>query len=211
MSSSDGTTSEGRGAALVTIAGGTLAVVGSFLPWVSLQAPFVGTIQKSGMEGGDGVITLVIGAIALLVGIAYLTSAQLPRVVTGSPILGALGVGFVAILNYMDVSSRVGQLSTDTEGLGSGSVGVGLYSLGFAALLLLVGGVSGAGSGQIETTAPKKATRQCPFCRMNIDPEASVCPHCQRASSPWRMHEGRWWKEEGGRKSWQDNLGQWQE
>ena len=39
--------------------GGLLIVLGSFLPWLTATAPFVGTISRNGMEGGDGIITLI--------------------------------------------------------------------------------------------------------------------------------------------------------
>jgi large conductance mechanosensitive channel len=29
-----------------------------------------------------------------------------------------------------------------------------------------------------EKAPPGPLTKQCPYCRMNIDPEASRCPHC---------------------------------
>ena len=37
--------------------------------------------------------------------------------------------------------------------------------------------------------------RACPHCNVPMRPDASVCPHCQRESQPWRLHEGRWWVE----------------
>ena len=34
--------------------------------------------------------------------------------------------------------------------------------------------------------------RQCPFCKSDIRRDASVCPHCQRETEPWRLYQGRW-------------------
>jgi integrase len=47
--------------------GGALAVVGSFLPWITATAAFLGTITRSGLDGrGDGMVTLVGGLVAVL-------------------------------------------------------------------------------------------------------------------------------------------------
>ena len=37
------------------------------------------------------------------------------------------------------------------------------------------------------------SSRECPFCKESIRRDASVCPHCQRESAAWRLHEGSWW------------------
>lgn len=36
-------------------------------------------------------------------------------------------------------------------------------------------------------------TRECPFCKMEIRPDASVCPHCQRESDSWKLNDEHWW------------------
>lgn len=38
-----------------------------------------------------------------------------------------------------------------------------------------------------------KAVRECPHCKESMRRDASVCPHCQRESQAWKLHEGRWW------------------
>jgi hypothetical protein len=35
--------------------------------------------------------------------------------------------------------------------------------------------------------------RECPHCKEPMRRDASVCPHCQRESKAWKLHEGRWW------------------
>ena len=55
-------------------------------------------------------------------------------------------------------------------------------------------------------------SRECPFCREAMKAEASVCPHCQRDSDPWRFHEGRWWISRGGEWLWYDQRSRsWRE
>ena len=41
--------------------------------------------------------------------------------------------------------------------------------------------------------AAGKATRECPHCKEPMRTDASVCPHCQRESSPWKLIDGEWW------------------
>jgi hypothetical protein len=53
------TTAE-RLAGWAAIGGGALVAIGSLMPWLSITAPFVGTISKNGTDG-DGKITLVVG------------------------------------------------------------------------------------------------------------------------------------------------------
>lgn len=45
-------------------------------------------------------------------------------------------------------------------------------------------------------------TRECPFCKTEIHPDASVCPHCQRESEPWTENDGYWWKK-GASNEWE--------
>lgn len=45
-------------------------------------------------------------------------------------------------------------------------------------------------------------TRECPFCKTEIRPDASVCPHCQRESEPWTENDGYWWKK-GASNEWE--------
>src|SRR5262245_20666262 len=55
----------------VVIAAAAAIAIGSFLPWATVSAPLVGTISKSGVQGGDGIVSLVgAGVLALLAFIA---------------------------------------------------------------------------------------------------------------------------------------------
>jgi hypothetical protein len=48
--------------------------------------------------------------------------------------------------------------------------------------------------------------RECPHCKEEMRRDASVCPHCQRDSPPWQLHEGRWWVQVNGEWKWYDEL-----
>lgn len=45
-------------------------------------------------------------------------------------------------------------------------------------------------------------TRECPSCKKRMRGDASVCPHCQRESTPWTLHDGVWWR--------RDETGRWE-
>jgi hypothetical protein len=60
--------------ATVTTLGGLLIVLGSFLPWLTATAPLIGTITVNGLQGGgDGIITLALGIITVVIGILQLS------------------------------------------------------------------------------------------------------------------------------------------
>jgi hypothetical protein len=60
-------------------------------------------------------------------------------------------------------------------------------------------------------TKAKEGMRECPHCREWMKREASVCPHCQRESPAWVLHEGRLWtKDADGRDIfWDQKTGGW--
>lgn len=39
----------------------------------------------------------------------------------------------------------------------------------------------------------RETTRECPHCKEAMKRDASVCPHCQRDSQPWKWENGYWW------------------
>jgi hypothetical protein len=120
--------------------GGLLIVLGSFLPWLTATAPFVGTISKSGMEGGDGIITLILGVVTILIGVSQLTATRLPTLLQRSSIATGIITGAVAIYDYVDVQRRIEQVKEQTE-LVSASVGAGIWTLIVGAILSIVGGM----------------------------------------------------------------------
>jgi hypothetical protein len=48
--------------------------------------------------------------------------------------------------------------------------------------------------------------RVCPHCKERMRRDASACPHCQRDSQAWTLHEGRWWTNVDGTWYWLDEL-----
>ena len=113
----------------LTLGGGVLAVLGAFLPWVS-----AGFITMTGIDG-DGVFTLVFGAIAG--GLVVLRDWESGDV---------LGVGLLGVLTllvagnvFSSTGSQVGSAAIDF----SVSAGIGLYLTLVAGLLMLAGAAYG--------------------------------------------------------------------
>ena len=64
-------TAVSRSSGLLMLGGAALVVVGSFLPWITATAPFVGTVSRSLMDGGsDGVILDTLAGVVLFMGLA---------------------------------------------------------------------------------------------------------------------------------------------
>jgi hypothetical protein len=126
--------------ATMTLLGGVLIILGSFLPWLTATAPLVGTMSRNGMEGGDGVITLILGVITILIGVTQLTATNLPTLLQRSPIVTGVITGIVAIINYSSVQQRIADVREESE-LIAASVGAGIWTLFVGAVLAIVGGV----------------------------------------------------------------------
>jgi hypothetical protein len=119
---------------------GVGAVAGSFLPWASVSASFIDTVNKAGIDG-DGRVTLLLGPFVLLLGLACLgRPAGAWRVL---PVLGlalAAVITAIALINVVDVSSVVGPLNPEARVLLDTEVGVGLW-------LTLAAGMAGLAAG----------------------------------------------------------------
>jgi hypothetical protein len=122
-----------------TIVGGAMVAVGSFLPWVTASTGF-GSVSRGGMDGGDGVISVIAGGVIVLVCIAGLLGNR--AWIVG--LVAAIVAGFVGIVNLQDVQERIIGLGEYTIG----EVGIGLW--------LILGGAVVAGVGSsISATAPR--------------------------------------------------------
>jgi hypothetical protein len=72
----------------------------------------------------------------------------------------------------------------------------------FLVFLLVLGLLVGIGLALISIAETNRSlskkrlaeplTRECPHCKSQIRPDASVCPYCQRESSPWIFQAGNW-------------------
>lgn len=117
--------------------GGALIAIGSFLPWISASAPFVGTVSASGLQGGgDGIITLL-GGIAILA-LAVVAYAGRSRGIAAGALLLSVGVGVVMIFDIPMINDRINQAQT-TSSLVHGAMGAGVFATLVGAGVAVVG------------------------------------------------------------------------
>jgi hypothetical protein len=125
--------------ATMTGLGGLLIVLGSFLPWLTATVPFAGTITTNGMQGGgDGIITLALGILTILIGVAQLT-ANLPARWQMSAVVTGILTGCVAIVAYNNVQDRIETVKGQSD-LVAASVGAGIWTLFVGAAFAIAGG-----------------------------------------------------------------------
>ena len=133
----------------VTTLGGLLIVLGSFLPWLTVDPNWgLPTITYNGMERGDGIITLILGVVAIVIAARQLIGIRLPAVLQRSSIATGVIAGIVVIYDYLDfmdvdLSPRRGYAVIHEYSV---SVGSGTWILIFGAILVIVGGVLLRGS-----------------------------------------------------------------
>lgn len=126
-------------AVVAILAGAGALILGSFLPWVKASAPFLGTITKSGVEGGDGWI-LIILAIAIL-GMCWPVFTRRPLNSGAAFTISILGLLALAlgVYEWADVSARADDLGDSAPVIAT--VGAGIYVVVAGALAVIAGGV----------------------------------------------------------------------
>lgn len=130
--------------AWIAVGGGVAMIVGSFLPWITATAPFIGSFTKSGVDGGgDGMFSVALGAIVAALGLTLLkgTGRFFPKAM-GVISAGGLGL-LLAIYESNNVRDRIADVTAKSD-LIVASVGSGLYLIGAAAVAVIVAGVMAA-------------------------------------------------------------------
>jgi hypothetical protein len=123
----------------MTILGGLLIALGSFLPRLTAMIPLVGTVNTNGMQGGgDGIITLVLGIILVLIGVAQLTGNLSSRLQVAAIPIGILTV-VVAVNAYSGAEDRIASVQAASS-LAAASIGAGIYVLFVGAAFAIAGG-----------------------------------------------------------------------
>ena len=115
------------------LAGAVFTVIGAFLPWVTVTAPFLGTVSRSGMEGGDGPIFLALGAVAAGVTLVDGRSRTVVLMLTGTGVLGLFVAEWVAVTDRLE-SLPASDRSLATHGMGLYALaagGIGIFAGGF--------------------------------------------------------------------------------
>lgn len=120
----------------LVVVGGAMLVVASFLPWAKLTAPFVGTITKAGVDnGGDGIATLIGGAVLALCG--WMIVGRHSPWLAVAVLIVAVGLGLLLVFDFVDIASRFADIE---QTVASTDYGAGLY---LAAVGVVVAGVGG--------------------------------------------------------------------
>lgn len=122
---------------VVVVVGAALTILGSVLPWAKQEIHFLGQSASETTNGldGDGKITIVLAVVALLV------FFLVPRAkVAGGLVLAAgILVGLTAIADIVDVGNNADDLKKISSNADA-TVGIGLWLVAIAAIVLIVGG-----------------------------------------------------------------------
>lgn len=111
--------------------------VGAFLPWVKATAPLIGTLTKSGMDGGDGVFLLVGALVLAALAWAINSNGATSTRAYGIVVISGLALALV-IYEISDVNNKIEDIGSD---LVVASVGAGLYLSAVAAVTGIIGGL----------------------------------------------------------------------
>ena len=119
--------------AVVILLGGVLFAAAAFLPWATASSGF-GSASRSGIEGGDGMVTVFLGVALAMLGLTRLHREGLPghRLVMVS--LGVIAIG-VAVFEGTTIQR---DLAAVTSAYVTTSVGMGVYVMGVAGVLVVL-------------------------------------------------------------------------
>jgi hypothetical protein len=116
--------------------GGLFVAIGALLPWLTLSAPLVGTVNTNGVQGGgDGVIALIVGIVIVILAVV----AGLDRSGAAAVGVGVLAViaGIVVAVDLPRVQDRIDAAKAQSS-LINGAVGAGVYVVCVGAAFALV-------------------------------------------------------------------------
>lgn len=136
--------------AVIVLTAGAGLVLGSFLPWATVVAPLVGTISRSGMDGGDGILTLLLGALAIVAGIRLLQRPATKGESIAVAVVGVLSL-LLTLFEWAHVNSVISEATDVSDGLATGSPSAGLWLIGLSSIALLVGAALLSGSADAPT------------------------------------------------------------
>jgi hypothetical protein len=115
---------------VLSIVGAFLLLIGSFLPWATVQA-FFAELSVNGFDAGDGKLTAAAGFVSLILFVLGTTLRKWPLFLAGAIVCG-LG-GLVAGYDVINLSNEFGD--ADLGGLAQASIGIGLWLCLLGALL----------------------------------------------------------------------------
>ena len=122
----------GSKSTMAAVIASVIALLGSFLTWVTVSAGPVSQSAGGMSEGGDGVITLVVAIATAAFAVFLKDKARMIAIVIGGVIIAG-----VAVINIFDIFSTADDFGFDA------SVGIGLW-------MVLVGGVAAVAAAFIK-------------------------------------------------------------
>jgi hypothetical protein len=176
-------------AAILAIVGGALLAIGSFLTWAEVSGGGTSVTAK-GVDGSDGWITLVCGAVVLLAGLAFLLAGGRKAIAVLAIVAGLVGGG-VGLYDALTAKDRVlddaaeelaGQFGGTKEevralldqAIDAGELGI---SLGIGLYLVIAGGALGIVGGFLGMRgAPAPAAMPAPIAEAADASTAGVPP-----------------------------------
>ncbi len=133
-------------AAVAILLGGALFAAGSFLPWATASSAFM-SVSRSGMEGGDGMITVFLGVVIALLGLTRVQRPGLPGNRLTMVLLGVAAIGMA----WFEGSNIQGKLEAVSSAYVVASVGIGIYVMGVGGVLVLLTSLFGEPSQATDT------------------------------------------------------------
>ena len=179
-------------AGIVSIVGGALLALGSFLPWAEVSGSGASVTAK-GLDGSDGYITLAAGLVAVVAGLVMLRPTR--RAVTVVAVLAGLVGGGLALYDALTAKDSVLDAAAEElaptfgvsadqvrsaldQAVDSGqlgvSVGIGPYIAIIGGLVVTVGGVLGM----------RESVTQHPTASSAASPTPPVTPDAGDAPAP---------------------------
>jgi hypothetical protein len=162
VSDATSTTSRGSVAGILTLVGGALTALGSFLSWARVDAAGA-SISARGTDGWDGYATAVCGIVLILYGIGRMTGAAVGArrafgaIAVGAGLIGggvALYDASVAKREIVDqaaaaIGDRAGIPTTQARGLLDAAISSGqvTISLALGIYVVMIGGGLGVSGG----------------------------------------------------------------
>src|SRR5262245_19321647 len=167
-------------AGIVSIVGGALLAVGSFLPWAEVSGSGASVTAK-GLDGSDGFVTLAAGLVAVVTGLVMLRGAR--RTVAVVAVLAGLVGGGLALYDALTAKDSVLDAAAEElapslhvsadqvraaldQAVDSGqlgvSVGIGPYLAVVGGLVVTLGGVLGMRESVTEQSTASPAASPTP-------------------------------------------------
>jgi hypothetical protein len=137
---------------IITAFGGAVAVVGAFLPWVDIHDPYSAIIVRNAFELGglrlgadprfsaDGLVVVILGLVAVSIGVVVAARASVPRFIRWSPIIAGVCLAIASAARFGSIHGFATRLTAAFPDV-SGSLGIGWWAALSGALLIIAGGL----------------------------------------------------------------------